>query len=189
MSDPIDHELIARWRDKPAPLLPLLHAFHDRDGYLSDDALRAVATVLRIPLADLYGTVTFYHHFSRDAARPQASPRVCTGPVCALRGGQALLDALTDQGATRHALRRPLRSADSSLARRPGVDRCRCRQLVERPDAAACTQPRRHGRMCLPVHSRAGPGILGRLSSHWWIPGVDRHFGPDEARRRDRSHP
>ncbi len=100
MSDPIDHELIARWRDKPAPLLPLLHAFHDRDGYLSDDALRAVATALRIPLADLYGTVTFYHHFSRDAARPQASPRVCTGPVCALRGGQALLDSLTDQGAT-----------------------------------------------------------------------------------------
>jgi formate dehydrogenase subunit gamma len=44
-------------------LLPLLHAFHDRDGYLSDDALRAVATALRIPLADLYGTVTFYHHF------------------------------------------------------------------------------------------------------------------------------
>ena len=60
--------LIDRWRDEPAPLLPLLHAFHDRDGYLSDEALRDVAKGLRIPLADLYGTVTFYHHFSREAA-------------------------------------------------------------------------------------------------------------------------
>ena len=32
-----NEELIARWREQEAPLLPLLHAFHDRDGFLSDD--------------------------------------------------------------------------------------------------------------------------------------------------------
>ena len=55
---PNDNELIERWKDEPAPLLPLLHAFHDRDGYLSEAAMRAVAQGLRLPLADLYGTVT-----------------------------------------------------------------------------------------------------------------------------------
>ncbi len=79
MSDPIDHELIARWRDEPAPLLPILHAFHDRDGYLSDDALRAVSTALRIPLADLYGTVTFYHHFSAMAHNRRLRPAFARG--------------------------------------------------------------------------------------------------------------
>lgn len=94
-----NQELIAQWQDQPAPLLPLLHAFHDRDGYLSDDALRTVASALRIPLADLYGTVTFYHHFSRVKGGLSA-PRVCTGPVCRLRGGEELLMALAEEGAT-----------------------------------------------------------------------------------------
>ena len=94
-----DRELVRQWRSKPAPLLAVLHAFHDRDRYLSDDALRAVAEGLKIPLADLFGTVTFYHHFSRVPGGAQA-PRVCTGNVCCLRGGRELLAALKPQGAT-----------------------------------------------------------------------------------------
>ena len=67
MAIPTNQELIECWRNEPAPLLPLLHAFHDRDGFVSEDALRDIAVGLRIPLADLFGTVTFYHHFSRTA--------------------------------------------------------------------------------------------------------------------------
>ena len=88
-----DRSLIERWKAAPAPLLPLLHAFHDRDGYLSETALRAVSEGLRIPLAELYGTVTFYHHFSREPGGLQA-PRVCTGPVCRFRGAEDVLSGL-----------------------------------------------------------------------------------------------
>jgi len=95
----MNQDLIAQWQNQPAPLLPLLHAFHDRDGYLSEEALRVVAQALRIPIADLYGTVTFYHHFAQEVAGLHA-PRICTGPVCSLRGSQELLTALADQGAT-----------------------------------------------------------------------------------------
>lgn len=97
MSDPTDHALHERWKDEPAPLLPLLHALHDRDGFLSEEALRGVAGALRIPLADLFGTVTFYHHFAREPGGLHG-PRVCTGPVCAMRGAHRVLDAL--EGAT-----------------------------------------------------------------------------------------
>ncbi len=94
-----DSELIEYWRGEPAPLLALLHAFHERDGTLSETALRAIAQGLRMPLADLFGTVTFYHHFSREPQGRNA-PRVCTGPVCCLRGGPEMLAALQAQGAT-----------------------------------------------------------------------------------------
>ncbi|MDP6538922.1 MAG: NADH-ubiquinone oxidoreductase-F iron-sulfur binding region domain-containing protein [Planctomycetota bacterium] len=94
---PSDSDLIDRWRGAPAPLLGLLHAFHDRDGHLSDEALRAVAEGLRVPLADLYGTVSFYHHFSRKSGGRDA-PRVCDGPVCKQRGSDVLLAEL--EGAT-----------------------------------------------------------------------------------------
>jgi len=90
---PTDDELCERWRDAPAPLLPLLHAFHDRDGHLDDAALRAVAKGLEIPIADLFGTVTFYHHFARQPPG-QAAPRVCDGPICRLHGAHELLKAL-----------------------------------------------------------------------------------------------
>ena len=97
MTDSSD-DLCAHWRQQPAPLLPLLHAYHDRDGCLTDRALREVSTALRIPLADLYGTVTFYHHFSREAGGRNA-PRVCTGPICGLRGGEHLVRELAEDGA------------------------------------------------------------------------------------------
>ncbi|MEM7205541.1 MAG: NADH-ubiquinone oxidoreductase-F iron-sulfur binding region domain-containing protein [Planctomycetota bacterium] len=99
MTAPSNDAIVERWRAEPAPLLPILHAFHDRDGYLSEEALRHVAKALRTPLADLWGTVTFYHHFAREAPGKQA-PRVCDGSVCALRGADRLLADLAPHGAT-----------------------------------------------------------------------------------------
>ena len=98
MKTPTDQELIQRWRGEPAPLLPLLHAFHDRDGYISDESLRYAAVGLKVPLADLFGIVTFYHHFSRTAPG-QGAPRVCMGPVCRLEGGKEIIDNLKAKGA------------------------------------------------------------------------------------------
>ncbi len=92
-------DLIAEWHDAPAPLLGLLHAFHDRDGFISEESLRDIAVGLRIPLAELFGTVTFYHHLACEAPG-QAVPRICTGPVCRLQGGLEILNALKSEGAT-----------------------------------------------------------------------------------------
>jgi NADH-quinone oxidoreductase subunit F len=105
MTVPTDHDLSERWRAEPAPLLPLLHAFHERDGLLTDEAIKHTSQALRIPLADLYGTVTFYHHLSRrepgsHGPEAVAAPRVCTGPVCCLRGATEILEGLRSEGAT-----------------------------------------------------------------------------------------
>ena len=88
-----DLALIDRFRDEPAPLLPILHAFHNRDGYIAAAAIEAIGKELRIPLADLYGTVTFYHHFAR-AEGGLRRPRVCTGPICRQRGALEIVNNL-----------------------------------------------------------------------------------------------
>ena len=94
-----NEEIIEKWLGKDAPLLPVLHAFHDRDNYLSDESIKFVSEKLKIPIAELYATITFYHHFSRDP-NGKKKPRVCTGNVCCLNGGNELLNELKDQGAT-----------------------------------------------------------------------------------------
>ena len=98
MATPTNQEIIDRWRSEPAPLLPILHAFHDRDGFIAEASLRDIAVGLRVPLADLFGTVTFYHHFSLSLPG-QGAPRVCTGPVCVLNGGPEILEKLKSEGA------------------------------------------------------------------------------------------
>ena len=90
-------ELVAKWRRRPAPLLPLLHALHERDGHLSEEALRAVAAGLEIPVADLFGTVTFYHHFARTPEQG-ARPRVCDGPACRYAGAGEVMQELRASG-------------------------------------------------------------------------------------------
>ena len=99
MALPTNEEILQRWRHRPAPLLPVLHAFHTRDGCLSDDAIRVTSRALGIPLAELFGTVDFYHHLSRTAGGQRAS-RVCTGPVCRLLGGSDSLLGALEEGAT-----------------------------------------------------------------------------------------
>ena len=99
MTSPTNRDLVEAWRVEPAPLLPLLHAFHDRDGFISEEVIREVAQALGIPLAELFGTISFYHHFSR-AAGGRNAPRVCTGPVCCLKGGRQILEDLETDGAT-----------------------------------------------------------------------------------------
>jgi NADH-quinone oxidoreductase subunit F len=97
MAVPSNQDILQQWRNRPAPLLPLLHAFHERDGFLSEETMRGISSTLHIPLAELFGTVTFYHHLSRD--KEEKGPRVCTGPVCRLNGGLELLDELKKDGA------------------------------------------------------------------------------------------
>ena len=93
MTLPRNDEIFDRWRSEPAPLLPVLHALYERDGHLSEEALRAASKSLRIPIADLFGTLTFYHFFAREPGG-RGRPRVCTGPVCRLHGAEEVLEAL-----------------------------------------------------------------------------------------------
>ena len=91
-----DEQILERWRTEPAPLLPLFHAFCERDGFVSSAAVRSIAAALNLPLAEVFGTLTFYHHLGREQGA-HAQPRICTGPICSMRGAHALLQA-TEKG-------------------------------------------------------------------------------------------
>lgn len=78
--------VIAAHRQKPGSLIPVLEQVQGITGYLPEEVQRRVAKGLGIPLAQVYGVVTFYSFFTmKPKGRHQI--RVCLGTACHVRGG------------------------------------------------------------------------------------------------------
>jgi NADH-quinone oxidoreductase subunit F len=73
-------------------LLPVLLAAQAHYGYLSSPVTAEVARALGVPLADVHGVIEFYA-LLYNAPVGRTVLRVCTDPACALRGGDAVLEA------------------------------------------------------------------------------------------------
>jgi len=71
-------------------LIETLHTVQSSFGYLDDNAIRFVATSLRVPLSQAYGVVTFYHYFSLKPPGKHTMT-ICTGTACYIKGTDKLL--------------------------------------------------------------------------------------------------
>src|SRR6266700_6978389 len=71
-------------------LIEALHTVQEAFGYLDQDALRYVATSLRVPLSRAYGVATFYHFFTLKPAGEHTCV-ICLGTACYIKGGPQLL--------------------------------------------------------------------------------------------------
>jgi NADH-quinone oxidoreductase subunit F len=78
-------------------LLPVLHALHERAGWISPGGLNYVAERLTVPPADVYGVVTFYALFSPDP-RPARVVHVCDDVACRCAGSEELIAQLGPEG-------------------------------------------------------------------------------------------
>ena len=82
---------IEKWRDKPGNLIMILHRVQGEFGFIPREAAFEVAASLGIPVAKIYGVITFYHFFKLSKpGRNQIA--VCMGTACYLKGGQDLID-------------------------------------------------------------------------------------------------
>ena len=82
--------LIARHKDLPGALMPLLHAVQDMLGHVPDEVVPQIAAALNLSRAEVHGVVTFYHHFRREAAG-RAVVQVCRAEACQSCGADELL--------------------------------------------------------------------------------------------------
>ncbi len=81
-------------------LIEYLHMLQDRVGHLSAPHLAALASEMRLALAEVYEVATFYTHFDvvTDGAPPPAvTVRVCDSIACALAGAERLYDELVGE--------------------------------------------------------------------------------------------
>ncbi len=81
--------IIEGLKDKPGPLLPILHAIQDRLGYVPPDTVPVIARDLNLSRAEVHGVITFYHYF-RETPPGRQTVYVCRAESCQAMGSEAL---------------------------------------------------------------------------------------------------
>lgn len=87
-------EIITRHKGKPGALILVLEQVQEVLGYLPKAILMLIAQGLNIPIATVYGVITFYSFFTM-VPRGRHNIRVCLGTACYVRGGQKILNKLS----------------------------------------------------------------------------------------------
>lgn len=81
---------IKEWKDKEGNLIMVLHKVQEHYGYIPREVAFEVADLLEVPVAKIYGVITFYHLFKlTKPGRNQIA--VCMGTACYLKGGEDLI--------------------------------------------------------------------------------------------------
>ena len=85
------NEIIERYKDEPTPLMLLLSDIQNEYGYIPLEVQEIVSAKTGIPVAEIYGVVTFYSYFS---LKPKGKYviGVCLGTACYVKGSQQIID-------------------------------------------------------------------------------------------------
>jgi len=83
-------------KDLRDPLIEILREAQEIFGYIPDEVQQFIADELGLPIAEVYGVVTFYNFFSMV---PQGKHvvNVCTGTACYVKGASRLIQMLEDE--------------------------------------------------------------------------------------------
>jgi NADH-quinone oxidoreductase subunit E len=89
-------QVVARYPDSRSALLPLLHLVQSEDAYVSPAGIAFCAETLGLSTAQVSAVATFYTQYKR---RPNGeyTVGVCTNTLCAIMGGDAIWEDLTDR--------------------------------------------------------------------------------------------
>lgn len=87
--------VIAAHKGEKGATIPVLHEAQDIYGYLPIEVQKIIAEELNVPLAEVYGIVTFYTQFSLNP-KGEYPIGVCLGTACYVKGSGDILNKLKD---------------------------------------------------------------------------------------------
>jgi NADP-reducing hydrogenase subunit HndA len=79
------------FNNDPDELINVLHGCQEHFGYLPAEVQEVVSEELTVPVAKVYGVVTFYSFFTMTP-KGKHPISICMGTACYVRGGEKVLD-------------------------------------------------------------------------------------------------
>ena len=84
-------DICKSFNNEGGELINVLHQAQHHFGYLPAEVQEVIAAELRIPLAKVYGVVTFYSYFTM-LPKGEFPISICTGTACYVRGAEKVLE-------------------------------------------------------------------------------------------------
>lgn len=88
-------DIVNRYKDEETPLMMILEAIQTEYGYIPLEVQELVSSLTGIPVAEIYGVVTFYSFFSLTP-KGKYVIGVCLGTACYVKGGQQVMDKFSE---------------------------------------------------------------------------------------------
>ena len=86
--------VIAKLKDTPGALMPVLQQAQEIYGYLPIEVQRMIALKMGVSIEEVYGVSTFYSQFVLNP-KGDVSIAVCLGTACYVKGSGDILDKIT----------------------------------------------------------------------------------------------
>jgi formate dehydrogenase subunit gamma len=83
--------IVSDMKDRPGPLIEVLHSVQAALGYIPSDAVPILAEVLNLSRAEVHGVVTFYHFF-RETPPGRHTVSICRAEACQSMGADQLVE-------------------------------------------------------------------------------------------------
>ncbi len=84
-------EICEFFDNKAGELISVLHRCQSEFGYLPPEIQDVVSDFMNVPVAKIYGVVTFYSFFTMKP-KGKYPISICTGTACYVRGAEKVLD-------------------------------------------------------------------------------------------------
>ena len=88
-------EIISRYKDEKTPLMMILSDIQKEFGYIPLEVQELVSEQIGVPVAEIYGVVTFYSFFSLNP-KGKYVIGVCLGTACYVKGAQQVIDKFSE---------------------------------------------------------------------------------------------
>lgn len=89
-------EVIAEHKGEQGAAIPVLHKAQEIYGYLPIEVQEMISEGLNVPLAEIYGIVTFYTQFSLEP-KGDYHIGICLGTACYVKGSGVILDKFKER--------------------------------------------------------------------------------------------
>lgn len=87
--------VIEKHKGQEGAVIPVLHEAQDIYGYLPIEVQEMISDGLNVPLAEIYGIVTFYAQFSLNP-KGRYQIGVCLGTACYVKGSGDILEKVKE---------------------------------------------------------------------------------------------
>ncbi len=85
------NEILKNYSKQKDNLIAILNDIQEKYGYIPKQSQIEISNYLSIPMAEIYGVITFYSRFT-TTPKGKYNISVCMGTACFVKGSQSLLE-------------------------------------------------------------------------------------------------